>query len=248
MSSILRALKKVEQEAASGRQPAGEKPEAAAVGGEAPPKRASRRFRTVGTLILAAAILVFSGVYFSRAPQEPSVAVVDAEPEKSAEKPVETPGGPAPRPKEPDPGLSGKPAEVPAVPAPAAASAPETAVDPPPAPVMPATAQEQLPPPTILPEADATTVLDDRTVPPPAPQSSPPPPQTSKPAPEAPPASRPALTLEGIVWSDAPQDRMAIINGKMVHEGDVIEGVRIRSIREDDVEVSANGERWTVRF
>ena len=62
------------------------------------------------------------------------------------------------------------------------------------------------------------------------------------------PAKRPALSLEGIVWSDDPKERMAVINGKMVREGDFILGVRIQTIGENDVAVAADGDRWTVRF
>ena len=41
---------------------------------------------------------------------------------------------------------------------------------------------------------------------------------------------------------------MAVINGKMVREGDLILGVRVQTIGENDVAVAAEGDRWTVRF
>jgi general secretion pathway protein B len=94
--------------------------------------------------------------------------------------------------------------------------------------------------PAVLPQPAAAPVAGDRA--PPAAAAD------GAPLPSAAPAKRPALTLEGIVWSDDPKGRMAVINGKMVREGDFILGVRIQTIGENDVAVAAEGDRWTVRF
>jgi len=59
------------------------------------------------------------------------------------------------------------------------------------------------------------------------------------------------LKLEGIVWSDAPESRFAMIDGRIVRKGESIEGFRVLRIEEDHVLLqSPDGsrkQRLTVR-
>jgi len=77
------------------------------------------------------------------------------------------------------------------------------------------------------------------------------------PAPATPPvaAARPAtppesagLRLEALIYADAPAERMVFINGRRYREGDSIDGrLRVEEIREEGVELSDQGRRFTLR-
>ncbi len=68
-------------------------------------------------------------------------------------------------------------------------------------------------------------------------------------------AARPAapqdsagLRVEALIYADAPAERMVFINGRRYREGDAIDGrLRIEEIREDGVELSDQGRRFTLR-
>jgi hypothetical protein len=113
------------------------------------------------------------------------------------------------------------------------------------------------------PEAPATAaaVLEAAPVPPPARRArtarptpvavaaaSPPPPVANTPAP-APP--RPALA-KGEVRLNAISRQsgqpVAVVNDRLVREGDVFDGIRVIRIREATVEVEVDGQRRTVGF
>ena len=49
------------------------------------------------------------------------------------------------------------------------------------------------------------------------------------------------LKIHAIVWSDNKQDRMAVINTQILHEGDTVSGFSIVAIRPDDVVVRGEG-------
>lgn len=49
------------------------------------------------------------------------------------------------------------------------------------------------------------------------------------------------LKIQAIVWSDIKQDRMAVINTQILHEGDVVSGFSVVAIRPDDVVVRGEG-------
>ncbi|MDD5504936.1 MAG: general secretion pathway protein GspB [Candidatus Omnitrophica bacterium] len=54
----------------------------------------------------------------------------------------------------------------------------------------------------------------------------------------------PSLVIEGMVWNtDKPQ---AIINGKVLNAGDIIDGVRIINIEKQGITIDFNGERVLV--
>jgi hypothetical protein len=74
-------------------------------------------------------------------------------------------------------------------------------------------------------------------------------------APAPAPAPRPpaspetaSLRLEALIYADAPAERMVFINGRRYREGDSIDGrLRIEEIREEGVELSDQGRRFTLR-
>jgi hypothetical protein len=57
-----------------------------------------------------------------------------------------------------------------------------------------------------------------------------------------------SLRLEALIYADAPAERMVFINGRRYREGDSIDGrLRIEEIREEGVELSDQGRRFTLR-
>ena len=146
--------------------------------------------------------------------------------------------------------------------APVAPAAPATPPAPPvtppapvasPAPVAPPSAVA--PPPTAAaPKAVAPSVA---TAPAPAPSRprvgtpsiQPPPSAPPTAAPRAPvPPEAAGLKLEALIYADAPAQRMVFINGRRYREGELIDGrLRIEEIREEGVELSDQGQRFTLR-
>jgi general secretion pathway protein B len=162
------------------------------------------------------------------------------------------------------------PASTPAPPEPTVAPAPSPASPRPlvklePMPTTDATVEKSSPTgaakpssPTREPRADAAPTQTKPSVPPPAsPRASTPTVQPT-PTPSATPpgaAARPAapedsagLRVEALIYADAPAERMVFINGRRYREGDAIDGrLRIEEIREDSVELSDQGRRFTLR-
>jgi len=81
------------------------------------------------------------------------------------------------------------------------------------------------------------------TVPPPRAARAPDP--AAAEAPEE-PAAEPELRLNAISSRDG--QPVALLNDRLVREGDVVDGIRILRIGEDHVEVEVKGERRTLRF
>lgn len=58
-----------------------------------------------------------------------------------------------------------------------------------------------------------------------------------------------SLKVQAIVWSTIPEDRIAVINSHVLHEGDEVDGYTLVAIRADDVVVRKDGGgRWRVLF
>ncbi|MBN1426720.1 general secretion pathway protein GspB [Candidatus Fermentibacteria bacterium] len=55
----------------------------------------------------------------------------------------------------------------------------------------------------------------------------------------------PPLTIQGIIFTDSPR---AMINGRSVGEGDVIEGATIKKINPNSVEIEFAGKRHTIAY
>jgi hypothetical protein len=87
-----------------------------------------------------------------------------------------------------------------------------------------------------------------------------PPALPARPAPDAPPSPqedlyasaevlpKDTLQLQAISWSDIPGDRITIITGQILREGQAIEGYSVIEIRPDDVIVEKAGERWKLVY
>jgi hypothetical protein len=56
------------------------------------------------------------------------------------------------------------------------------------------------------------------------------------------------LKLQALAWSDDAVRRMAVINGRIVHEGESVDGYQVLEIREEDVIVNAAGKSWRLEF
>jgi hypothetical protein len=56
------------------------------------------------------------------------------------------------------------------------------------------------------------------------------------------------LKLQALAWSDDSVRRMAVINGRIVHEGDSVDGYQVVEIRTEEVIVKAGGKSWRLEF
>jgi len=56
------------------------------------------------------------------------------------------------------------------------------------------------------------------------------------------------LKLQALAWSDDAARRMAVINGRIVHEGESVDGYQVLKIREEDVVVDGGGKSWRLEF
>jgi hypothetical protein len=56
------------------------------------------------------------------------------------------------------------------------------------------------------------------------------------------------MKLQAVTWSRAPQKRIAVINNRILREGDMVSGYFINSINQDDVTISRDGEKWRLLF
>ena len=56
------------------------------------------------------------------------------------------------------------------------------------------------------------------------------------------------LKIQAISWSRAPEDRLAVINSQIVREGATIDGYRVTQINTDDLILSKDGLNWTLKF
>ena len=56
------------------------------------------------------------------------------------------------------------------------------------------------------------------------------------------------LKLQAIAWSKEPGQRIAVINGHVVREGESVEGFSINQIRREDVIVNDGTESWQLEF
>jgi hypothetical protein len=56
------------------------------------------------------------------------------------------------------------------------------------------------------------------------------------------------LRLQAISWSEKPENRIAVINSNILREGDSVEGFRIIQIYQDEVLVRAGAKEWKLVF
>ena len=65
---------------------------------------------------------------------------------------------------------------------------------------------------------------------------------------EIPKLNDPDMKLQAVTWSRVPQKRIAVINNRILREGDMVAGYLINSINQDDVVISRAGEKWKLLF
>jgi general secretion pathway protein B len=65
-------------------------------------------------------------------------------------------------------------------------------------------------------------------------------------APVVPPAKQTLLKLDGIAFQDGGSDNLAVINGTTVSKGSVVEGARVEEIQKDRVKFSRGGEKFEI--
>jgi general secretion pathway protein B len=65
---------------------------------------------------------------------------------------------------------------------------------------------------------------------------------------EIPVLNDPELKLQAITWSRDPQKRIAVINNRILRQGEAVYGYRIDRINQDDVVLSDAGEQWKLLF
>ena len=85
-------------------------------------------------------------------------------------------------------------------------------------------------------------------------------PQAVRPAARRPQSVRPAprqtydrfnddkLRLQALAWADDANRRMVVINDRIVHEGESVDGYQILKIREEDVIIQQGGKSWRLEF
>ena len=66
--------------------------------------------------------------------------------------------------------------------------------------------------------------------------------------PEIPKLKDPDMKLQAVTWSKAPQKRIAVINNRILREGEMVSGYIINTINPDDVVLTLDGEKWKLLF
>ena len=233
MSSILKALKKVEGDQTAPRNTeswSGEFNTKSAIRKKA---RRSQGLRRVGTLVVVAVLLIGGGwILYSRGDviRRMAVALTKSPPDSDITVEEER------KPESP------------------ASTAPEQA--PPPRPEKPSAAK-----PVPLPVKAASMVEHaEPTAPPPAPRPEPADSKAGIPEERSPSSERTVETrssgtldtgayrLEAIVWSNNPSSRFAVINGVIVKVGGSTEGVTVTEIERNSVTIQAGRETGKLRF
>jgi len=65
---------------------------------------------------------------------------------------------------------------------------------------------------------------------------------------EIPLLNDPEMKLQAITWSKDPQKRIAVINNRILRQGERVYGYHIDAINQDDVVLSDAGEKWKLLF
>ena len=65
---------------------------------------------------------------------------------------------------------------------------------------------------------------------------------------EIPRLKDPDIKLQAVTWSRAPQKRIAVINNRILREGEMVSGYLISKINQDDVVLNLDGEKWKLLF
>ena len=65
---------------------------------------------------------------------------------------------------------------------------------------------------------------------------------------EIPVLNDPGMKLQAITWSKDPQKRIVVINNRILRQGEAVSGYRIETINQDDVIINDAGENWKLLF
>ena len=65
---------------------------------------------------------------------------------------------------------------------------------------------------------------------------------------EIPVLKDPEMKLQAITWSKDPQKRIAVINNSILRQGEAVSGYRIDTINQDDVVLNERGRKWKILF
>ena len=267
MSSILRALKKLEKDS----RHLGESPPLESkfvpLADTAPPRSFFRLFFMVTGAGVICGVVFLAGWYFFSG-RQPSQAPGSAKTPVLQPQAVQAPPVHPPIPAEPpagniaaeDPGknLPGKSPER--IAAPEAPPAAEQTAVPAIEPRQPAVTAADIGQAVTLTQAETGTDAEGPALPDKEPELPPAepaadkavaigaPPAAAVPAKAIPKLNDPAMKLQAIAWSREPQKRLAVINNRIVREGEPIAGYLISTINEDDIILSRAGEKWQLLF
>lgn len=253
MSSILKALKKIEQDPNSGDAKAGpwsQPPRLDRAFGRTP-RRTLRRI-VVACALLAPLVALGGWLYFKPAPQPPEKPPAASKKVAKAEK-IARSGVPVPRqeiaaPKPPPPRPAPRAASPPARKTIVTSRTGVRVVDPKPAILPPVRSSppvsRQVKPPDDLPGAESDSsgaALLNR-----AGRTSSPPnvSGTTRPAAGAEDSTLKGFAVQAIAWSNTPADRLAVINDRVVREGEFVDGMQVARIGLDEVSLQKDGKTW----
>lgn len=65
---------------------------------------------------------------------------------------------------------------------------------------------------------------------------------------DAEPLARGTLQLQAISWSDTPSSRLTVVDGRILREGQSVDGYTVIQIRPEDVILSKDGKRWRLAY
>jgi len=65
---------------------------------------------------------------------------------------------------------------------------------------------------------------------------------------EIPKLNDPGMKLQAVTWSKTPQKRIAVINSRILREGEMVSGYLIKTINQDDIVLSQDGTQWKLVF
>lgn len=115
---------------------------------------------------------------------------------------------------------------------------------PPPAPAV--MAPEKIDPPPARPVVEALAAKQKQAAPPAAQAEIPP---VSDPQANIPKMDDPSMVLQAIVWDIHPKDRVAVINGDFIGEGDMAGPFRVAAILRSSVLLKGNGDdMWRLTY
>jgi general secretion pathway protein B len=219
MSSILKALKKLEQEKAA------RKPDSFRIDAEILRGGPQRRFFSTGASLTAIALFLFGvvGTYLFMKHDQRSTPVQHSEDSKSGVKGESSTGASL------IPGSTLPAVELQPRPPAKGSSVPE---------------KSGSSPRSMKKQQFTQKVKSAENIP----QAVPPEPQTVSPSePVAPivPLAKPVLKVSGIAFQDG-ADSMAVINGVTASNGSVIEGARVEEIQKDRVRFSRGAEKFDI--